>query len=368
MRSTATILLAALAAAPLASANPYLPLVGFAGRQHSARPTGSSLELRDCVNPCGWHDQYCCGSDQTCITSAGDIAVCTAGGGGGGEAAGDGGGGGNYGYFTTTYVEQGPVTLTSTGSYLLTQVQTPVAGGSPVSCPGGSGSCGSVCCGSGQYCQQPGLCANIGASQSAPIRPTSNAVATATASGSAATTIYPPGSSVPTGVAGNQPASSGLSPGAIAGIVIGVLIGLFLLFLVLACLCCKGIIDGLLALLGCRRKPRRVEETTIIESRHSHHGSGSRPPQRRTWFGMARPGRTEVVEEKKKKSGGLGGLLGVGAVLTAMAVLLGLKRRRDRERSEKDEGSYGSVSYYSYEDDYTTSASEYPSLLYKARS
>lgn len=330
-----------LAAAPLARANPYPPLVALGSRGNA------SLERRDCSNPCGWQDQYCCEADRTCVTAAGDIAVCT-------QGAGSGSGG-SYVFYTTTYVEEGPITVTSTGSYAVTVVQTPAAGGSPVSCPSGN-TCGALCCGSNEYCVTPGSCGPLGGStQSAALRPTSNSVATVTSTG-AATTIVPLSTSMPTSEAQGAPVNQGLSSGAIAGIVIGVLLGLFFLFLILACLCCKGIIDGILTLLGCRRK-RRVEETTVIESRHSHH-SGSRP-QQRTWFGFGRPGRTEVVEEKTKKSDGMGGMLGVGAFLGTLAILLGLKRRHDRKKEEEKDDSYASVSYYSYED-YSTSESKYP--------
>ena len=351
---TAATALAILFSASTTLANPYPPLVANAGAD---APSEAALELRDysCSNPCGWHGQYCCGASETCVTRSGDIATCIAGAANEGATA-----GGGYQFFTTTYVMQGPVTITSTGSYLASAVQTPVPGGSPIACSGSTNSCGSMCCTDQEYCSEPGKCAPIG-SQSAPLRPTSNAVATATATITGAmTTISGLGTAVPTGEAagggGGAAENNGLSAGAIAGIVIGVLVGLFILFLILACLCCKGMIDGLMALLGCGRK-RRVEETTVIQSHHSHHGSGGRPPQR-TWFGFQRPGRTEVIEEKKKSSG-IGGLLGAGGILAALAIILGLKRRRDRQRSEKEHQSdYGSASYYSYEDDYSTSESK----------
>jgi hypothetical protein len=61
------------------------------------------------------------------------------------------------------------------------------------------------------------------------------------------------------------------------------------------------------------------------------------------------------VIEKRRTSGGWGGLATVGAALGGLALLLGLKRRRDRRREEDKD----SVSYYdSYYSSNYTSASE----------
>jgi glycine/D-amino acid oxidase-like deaminating enzyme len=71
----------------------------------------------------------------------------------------------------------------------------------------------------------------------------------------------------------------------------------------------------------------------------------------RRWFGTYGPARPPRQE---KRSGWWTGLLTAGGFLAALAVLLGLKRRRDR-REEKS--SYGSESYYTYSE--YTSESEY---------
>ncbi|KAI4128547.1 MAG: hypothetical protein LQ347_004139 [Umbilicaria vellea] len=154
--------------------------------------------------------------------------------------------------------------------------------------------------------------------------------------------------------------NKGLSGGAIAGIVIGVILGLFLLFLILSCLCCKGLIDGLLDLLGLRSRRRRRE--TIVEERYHHHGrtsggasGGGGAAGGRTWFGAAAP-PPRNDRPPKKSGGGLGGFTGVAAALAALAVVLGLKRRRDRKNHEKE--SYSSGSSYTYSDDYTSASSE----------
>ena len=57
--------------------------------------------------------------------------------------------------------------------------------------------------------------------------------------------------------------------------------------------------------------------------------------------------------EKRKTSGGWGGFATVGAALAGLALILGLKRRRDRRRDEdKSSVSYDSY-YYS---DYTSAS------------
>ena len=323
----------------------------------------ATLEIRQsCAIPCGYYRQLCCSAGQSCFTDANGQAQCGSGGGGVGAAqAGDSNG--QYQVYTTTYVGTGLVTVTTTFSQLIANVATGAAApaGSNAACNLGMGytQCGGTCCSPGEFCNNPGQCVGAagttgGAVAPAPtnsafIRPTSGTVATVTAVGTATTTLP---FQTPVGTDGAMlspinatPVNNGLSGGAIAGIVIGVLLGLFLLFLLLAFLCCRGIWD---AIFGRRRK--KTTET-YIEEHHSHHGSG-RPPQRR-WFGIL-PGRPSRPSPPKKSSGGMG-LLGVGGFLAALAVLLGLKRRRDH-RAHDEKSSYTGSSYtYS---DYTTSESE----------
>lgn len=125
---------------------------------------------------------------------------------------------------------------------------------------------------------------------------------------------------------------------------------MFLLLLLLLCCCFKEALAGILALLGLNRR-KRTEET-YIEEHHSHR-YGSDRPERRTWFGT-RPSRVKP----KKKTSGLGGLAGVGAGLGALALILGLKRKRE-ERYDDKSTVYGTGTESSYYSDYTaTSASE----------
>jgi hypothetical protein len=60
------------------------------------------------------------------------------------------------------------------------------------------------------------------------------------------------------------------------------------------------------------------------------------------------------VVEKRRTTSGWGGLATVGAALGGLALILGLKRRRDRRREEDKD----SVSYYDsyYSSNYTSSS------------
>jgi len=68
-----------------------------------------------------------------------------------------------------------------------------------------------------------------------------------------------------------------------------------------------------------------------------HHG--------RTWYG----GKS-TVDKPKKRGGGLGELLGVGGALAALAVFLGVKRRRDDKKAKTEH----SGSSYTYSDTYSS--------------
>ncbi|KAL8722538.1 MAG: hypothetical protein Q9225_001006 [Loekoesia sp. 1 TL-2023] len=182
------------------------------------------------------------------------------------------------------------------------------------------------------------------ASGTAFVRPTSNTVQTVTSTGSATTTVpYQSASATQGGSTAGMTATTsnnGLSGGAIAGIVIGVLAGIIVLLLICAVCCFRGLLDSVLAFFGLGPRRRR-QETTYIEERHSHHtgrGGGGR------WWGTSGPSR--IDRPPRKESGGFGGVTAVAAGLGTLAVLLGLKRRRDR----RDKESYGTASSYSYSD------------------
>jgi hypothetical protein len=272
--------------------------------------------------------------------------------------------------FTTTYVETDLVTVVSTFSSFIpapTTTQVLVATATVPNCQWSNleTPCGNYCCQGGETCVNGQCIASGGGSSAfystlytitttsevaAPFGATSNTVITVTATGLATTTesyIAPVGTNGSSLIGTQQESSSsGLSGGAIAGIVIGVIAGIILLLLICACCCFKGLIDGLLAIfgLGPRARRRRTVEETIIEERHSRRGSSG--GGRRTWFG------TRPVRVKRKSGSGIGAWARVGAALATLAVVLGLKRSRDRRDEEKS--SYGS-SYY-YDSEYTSSS------------
>jgi len=331
----------------------------------------SNLVERQCAFPCGWAS-LCCQAAGQCYTDSNNQAQC--GRGGGGNVQANAGNNGQWQLYTTTYTETDLVLRTSTYSLQATSATPQVA---PAVTPGcqssmGESPCGNICCATGQYCQYQGQCAaSNGAANdvsssylasvmatstagSAYIRPTSATTYTTTSTGPATTTVAF-SSAVPTASSGagttgmaSTTSNNGLTGGQIAGIVIGVLLGILLLLAICAALCFKGLLDTLLGFFGLRGGKKRKTEV-ITEERYSHHHSGTGGGAGgRRWFGQgpARP-------QKEKKSSGLGGLATVTGGLGALALLLGLKRRRDR----KDKESYGTGSSYTYSD--YTSASEY---------
>ena len=341
------------------------------------------LSERDCANPCGWASQgstppLCCGSDQSCSTNALGQAVCNGGGstqtimqdGQGPDQAG-------WEFWTTTVVEQGLVTRTVTyssafGSVMATAAAAQIA---DTTCQTDMGEkpCGSICCATGQYCLYAGQCAasngdgdndsssflgqilTPAATNTAPLRPTSNAATTVTSTGSATTTVAfsTPSSAAATataagGAAGvSESSNNGLSGGAIAGIVIGVLAAIIILILILICACVKQGSHAILAFFGLRSRRKNKNVTYIEEHRH-HHGSAAAGGGRR-WFGMG-PARVE-----KKKKSNVGGLTAVAGGLTTLAVILGLKRRRDKKAEKSDYGSTYYSDYYSYSSKFSNS-------------
>lgn len=336
-------------------------------------PSELELERRGCANPCGWSGQLCCGAGQTCFTDVAGQAQCGTSGSGGSQQQ-QNNNGAQWQLYTTTFVETDLVTRTSVYSSYLggaqptvvvapTIQQLPVVTTVPCSSALKEIPCGGICCTAGQYCQFQGQCAAVaggGADFSASyfnsiqntgsafLRPTSNGVRTVTSTGTPTTTVA---FSAPTSRGSTQgmaatATNNGLSGGAIAGIVIGVLLGIALLLLLCGFYCFRTLFDGILAIFGLGPKRRRVETTEYIETHHSSHGGAAGG---RTWWG--RPARVDRPSAPRR-SGGLG-FGAVAAGLGGLALLLGLKRRKDR----REKSSYGSGSY---SDDYYTSASEYP--------
>jgi hypothetical protein len=318
-----------------------------------------------CDNPCGYYGQLCCESGETCYTDSNNQAQC-------GPAPVPTNADGSWQYLTTTYVMTDEVTITTTLSWQVTPTPEPCNTCNSCEYSLGETPCGSMCCKSGQYCQQDDMCVAVGGDSSgnygtlftvttintvtAPARPTSDLIYTITQTGGEVITTTQ-AYITPTGTGGAiltgpqaENSGGGLSGGAIAGIVIGVIAGIIILLLICICCCAKGLIDGILGIFGLGPRRKRREETEVYE-RHSHHHHGSRTGGR-TWFGT-RPRRGS--RDEKKSGGGWGTFAGVSAALGGLALLLGMKRKRDR-RDEKSSSGYGS-SYYS---DYTSS--EFPLL------
>lgn len=334
--------------------------------------TNHTLDLRDNPVSCGWNNMYPCSEGQTCYTSN-NQAYCRT---GQAQTA----GGGDYQMFTTTFVVSQTYTVTSTYSSAIA-----VATGGTCNTAVGQHPCNpSLCCAADQWCDRGAQCrqnsvaGSPGLSPGLPpatvtvttmtvggvpttisnfIAPTSVSIVTITSSGTATTTqaletpIGTSGATLPAVTAQAQTGGGGLSPGAIAGIVIGVLVGLFILFVILTCLCCKGIYD----LIFGRKKKKETE--TFVQTHHSAHGSrpSSRPPPRR-FFGIL-PGVLDRPDRPEKKSSGLGGLATVVGGLGTLAAILGIKRKFD-ERKQEQKSEYTASNVY-YSDYYTdTSASK----------
>ncbi|EEH46858.2 uncharacterized protein PADG_02956 [Paracoccidioides brasiliensis Pb18] len=317
-----------------------------------------NLASRDCT-PCGFYSQECCTALQTCSTNANNQAVCV------NSPPAKAQDSGQWETFTTTYVRTDLVTVTSTGSRLITAPTS----GNQVQCQLNLGEslCGTICCTAAQACNTDALrCVESGSSPfeptvgpapTPPTRPTSSGRATITAHPTAAVPFIPPVGSDGQPLPPQASTGGRLSGGAIAGIVIGVLVGVVLLFLICLSACAKGAITTILALLGLGKK------------RGSSSGSGStqsfsdvdnRPPGR-TWFGY-RPSRPPAgsasyssYSKKSKKSGlfGMGKWTSVGLILGALAICLGLRSKK-KQNGPPSSASY-SDSYYYY--DYSSSSS-----------
>lgn len=349
MRARSSIIVAAAALLPTATAL-IIPdfLKSFENLQDMTKR---------CENPCGWEGKLCCASDETCYTDQNDQAQCGTANSGAGAVS----------YITSTYVLVNSQTITTT-------IAVSAATSSTCKWSIGETSCGNTCCNSEQFCQSPenSKCQDTGSGSSGyysslltvttvitntaepPLRPTSNTLLTVTATGTAGGVVTTTqGFISPTSTIIAEQSNGGgggLSGGAIAGIVIGVIAALIILILICLCCCAKGILDAILGIFGMGpRSKRKEKEVEIYESRH-HHGSRrgrsvSAAPARRTWYGTKVKQGSDYSE--KKKSNTFGRATGVAAFLAGLAVILGLKRSRDRKKDNKSDVSYGS-SYYSY--------------------
>ncbi|KAL2810442.1 hypothetical protein BJX63DRAFT_434227 [Aspergillus granulosus] len=318
----------------LHSAGPILAFLSQSQLSHATplgvEGTGLDLEKR-CDNPCGYYSQLCCASGETCITDENNQAVCQS-----GVSSDSGSGSGSWEYFTSTYVvtETDVQTLTSVWS---SWIPSPTSD----SCQAdlGETQCGSDCCGAAYVCTNNqcvlGATTSIWATETGanpPVRPTDSSTVTATATQGFDAPVTTDGS--PAYGVDAPDDDGGLSGGAIAGIVIGTLAGVFLLFLLCLCLCARGILNSILACLGIGKR-RRTEET-YVEDHHSHHTH--RPG--RTWFGTGPSGHAPEGEKKSWFSS----LATIGIIIGAITLCLGLRRKKDQD--EKSDYTY--PSYYSY--------------------
>ncbi|KAL2269831.1 hypothetical protein VTJ83DRAFT_2015 [Remersonia thermophila] len=354
---------------PLSALRLALVLAGFACHHAAAVPYprdqrnamiaagyGYLLPRQDqCHQPCGYQNMYCCEAGTQCYTSDG-IAGCSAYAGGG------------WAWYTTTWT----VTQTFTRTYnsWIPAATGPDDGGDCVPPPGsGQIACGKICCASWQYCAHRGQCM---ANNQGPLPVPGPVPTTYTSDGVTITTQFSPpwrvtsstldGGDGPTPTADDPAASDtagivvpgddptteegggGLSGGAIAGIVIGALAGVALLLLLCVCCAVRGLWHGMLAVLGFgKKKNKGGSDSSSDHSRRDNHSS---------WYG-GRPSSAGARSEKKKGAG----LLGLGALLGTLALLLGLKRDGKKRQGGSTVKSRSDVSSSYFSESYTGTSS-----------
>ncbi|TKA80312.1 hypothetical protein B0A55_02218 [Friedmanniomyces simplex] len=363
-----------LAPSPLVQAKPHPAASNLAGFHFN-----DLFARYDCAGTyCGFSSQLCCTAGSTCYTDASDQAQCGAGAATAAVAA-----GGYWSTYTSIYTEVDTVLTTALMSTYVQSVAAAATATAGCNYAVNETPCGSICCASNQYCASAGQCAAAvgagssgyyssyatptptpgvivgggGATGSAAIRGTSSSLVLVTST-QTPTTTEPFMAPVQTGanitLTSQGAQHSGLSGGAIAGIVIGVLLGLFLLGLLCFYCCLRGLWNGFAALFGGGKRKRRTVEVEEYE-RRSHHASGrGGGGGGRTWYGASRPARgsSRYEERNERKSKG-NGVFGLGVGLAGLWALLGLKRQRGNKRRQEEK------SEYSYSSDYYTSASEY---------
>ncbi|KAK7421053.1 hypothetical protein QQX98_002411 [Neonectria punicea] len=351
-----------LAAAGLTAATPFprdnLHDAGF-----------SYLMPRGCSSYCGADNQYCCDSSEVC-TTLDNVATCVA-------------DGSYYGAVTTTWTETR--TYTSTIMTLWDAAPEATAGVDCVPKNKQQEACGTICCAGWQTCAFEGQCSaksgmeggttvvvtsngKVTTQYSAPYRVTGTTTfttdgvrSTETASDETASETGTSASATATSDndtigAGGDGTGGNLSAGAIAGIVIGTIVGVALLLLL--CFCC--IARGLwVAVFGKKKKEESRERIDVYEERYSRHGS--RPPtahskrnEHKGWFGKGKGGGPSSAgsrREKKESSGKK--WLGIAGLAATLLALLNLKKDKKPAskpaRSSRGSSRY-SDSYYSYSD------------------
>ncbi|KAL2142611.1 hypothetical protein VTI28DRAFT_1002 [Corynascus sepedonium] len=281
------------------------------------------LMPRQCNQYCGYNNMFCCEEGTECYTY-GEYAGCSSTAGGG------------WARFTTTWTLT--KTFTKTYDSYIPATTAPPGTGNCVP-PEGSGwiACGRICCASWQYCASEGNCVANGPGPGPQPEPEPTTVTsggetittgfsapwrvTSGTTRATATTATNEGSSTTTGAVSPGGTSGGLSGGAIAGIVVGTIAGVALLLLICACCVVRGLWHGLLAIFGLGKK-KDEDEDHRRGSSYTHRDSHS------SWYG----GRPSSVAAKKEKSKGAG-LLGLGAALGTLALLLGLRREKKKKEA-----------------------------------
>lgn len=343
------------------SASPY-PRVG-----HSYNDAGFLMPRQICDSYCGEGGAYCCTAGQVCYTNEAQIAIC-------GEATAAVAQGEGWTYYTTTIIDYVDVPITRTETYSsfhgVPDEPTYYIPQSTAVCFAPEIACGSICCPSNKYCYAAGQCRELGGASdtiassyltpfpiptsfSAPVRPTSLTITTLPVT----TTLpfSPPMQTTGGAVIPLVPVESGngLSPGAIAGIVIGVIAAIILLILILLCCCLGKGIKGIFGLFGGKKKEERREKrgsrTEIYEERRTstRYADGRQSGGvAGGWFGGAQPVRSSRVEvvEKRKSSGDKGKLAALGLGLGGMWAGLRWKRKREVEK-RRPGSSYYTRSY-----------------------
>ncbi|KAL3961923.1 hypothetical protein ACCO45_003446 [Purpureocillium lilacinum] len=348
-------IVAALAAG-LASASPLPnPLDAAAGL--------SFLFQRAACNACGADGQLCCTGDQVCTTLANNIATCLAGGGG-----------------VHNHLDR-DAHLHQHHHDALGARPEPTAGVDCVPQAPEQQACGSICCAGWQTCAFKGQCSlrpgyqepstvvvtasdgKLTTRYSAPFRVTGTTTITSNGPNTNSATATPTGtatssSSTATSTsdgdaigADGGTTNHGLSGGAIAGIVIGTLVGVALLLLLCFCCIARGLWN---AIFGRKRHhDEKRERVDVYEERVSRHGSRqpsaySRREHHGGWFG----GGGGPPRPAKKSDGGW--WLGLAGAAATILALLNLKKDK-KKPPRKPMSSRYSDSYYSYTD--ATSAS-----------
>ncbi|POR31292.1 Uncharacterized protein TPAR_08524 [Tolypocladium paradoxum] len=352
----------ALAAAALASATPYprdaLHDAGF-----------SFLVPRGCAAYCGSDNQFCCGPSQVCTTLPGNVATCV------------GAPGGAYGQYTTTWTETR--TYTSTVMTHWIPAPEPTAGVDCVPQNSEQQACGAICCAGWQTCAFKGQCSlkpgyvepstvvvtsdgKVTTRYSAPFRVTGTTTIVTTGANTGQPAATTTTNTAPTATntrdgeaigADGGTNGGGLSPGAIAGIVIGTLAGVALLLLL--CFCC--IARGLWNAIFGRNKDKERFETVVEEERYqSRHASRvpsaySRRERHGGWFGGGGGGRPSSAGNRREKKSDGNWWLGLAGAAAALLALLNLKK--DKKKPRKAGPSRYSDSYYTYSDATSRSSS-----------